>query len=405
MVFCFWYVWYGAENGSMQTFMIPTNPDLMLATEAARIDDILTASGADNARFKRFYAPLIKSYALRVQQFPLSSTVFRDAAGAFEFGLIASMVALRYAGTQVFFPRLPSEDRRHLEPQCRYAAFVGVLASGVAMLAQNARVFDGDVEYHPMVSPVNLMEWLLEHGNARLEWRVSPEKLTPAEGAAIAAHIIPLGMLEHFDIRVISMLYSAILPNPANSGIETTLAKVIRESLSKVFDHYAIEEQKRYRESVMPLKISSQSAQEMTNQLLNTTQRRDLSSTLPAIASPPNASAYVSPQPGVAGFDKHVSGRTMDELLKAASPALQDWFKALVTHPNYSLLKDRLTVVEDGVEVPISLLGSFGVKGPTIRNFMIHAGMVVRRSINGQGIVLDSALKPILLGDDVENLS
>lgn len=381
--------------------------DELIAQASAEIDAIKTAAGFREVHFNHLCMPVLRAFAHHVQLLPLSKDAYCDAGGAWQFGLTASTVALRYAETQLFYPRMESEERRKIEPQCRFAAYAAVLSSVVAMLAQNAHITSGgnaDDEYHPLVSPRSLYTFLEMYPGAKLAWRTDGHVVTAAEGAAIAARFIPTGLLSQFDIRIAQMIVASIAPQATPNGLETTLAKVVRVSLTKVIERYLQQDAARVQTVNGGVTKDANGAQSIADALIASTRPREITNPLdPAIEPSANAKPVIaSPVPSpatTAAIPANTSAMTADALLAAATPVLRDWFAALKRHERYSTLKTHLVVTERGIEVPISMLGFFGVNGPTIKKMMTDAGMVVDRSADHRSIILQPSLNSLLFGE------
>lgn len=389
--------------------MIPIPVDGMLEMAGARIDEIKTAAGVEPGIFRAFYQPVLRAFSEAVQQLPLAATVYGQPRGAFEFGLYTATVALRYAASQMFFPDIGSEERRILEPQCRYAAYVATLASVVAMISNNALIesTDRESEYHALVCPVSLNKWLAINPDANFTWRNAKQPLSAAEGAAIAARFIPTGLLNNFDIRVSLMIFGAIAPQLASNDIETTLARVVRQSIAKVAEHYIAQDKSRYNENGNSLAATSPAINGIAGGLIQATKQyepvdlnqaanapgaaQDVTPTSPAAAqvlkTPAMTQAPIAPEPRLEFATK---------MLESAPKEIKEWFAVLPTHEKYETLKTHLVVSEAGIAMPAAMLGSFGVSGPVIRKKLTDAGLIIGRTEDGRGVLLHGGLAPLL---------
>lgn len=383
---------------TMTNFTHRVPVDTMIASANAEIEAIKTASGFREAHFRALCMPVLRSYADHVQQMPLSPLAYKDKEGAWQFGLTSSMVALRYAGTQMFFPLLESEERRVLEPQCRFAAFAATLATGVAMLAQHSKIHDTanpHNEYHALITPMSLAEWIDTTKSVNFSWRTNEPDLNSMQSAAIAARFMPTSLLATFDLRVSMMFYSSILPQISANGIETSLSKVVRLSVMKVVEMYIENDKKKYiqnKDTTSPL-ISD--AVRLAAEMIESVNPSEIINPLEVSSSESSASQSNASIAVTQSSDGNVD---MNSLMKKANPVLKDWFEALKSHEKFSKLKDQLVVTEQGIEVPVIMLGGFGVNGPTIKKFMEEAGMVLGRSANARAIVVSIALKPLFFG-------
>lgn len=388
----------------MEKLLPLKDPLSMLELEAERVDEIRTATGASPEIFANFYRPVLKAFAEATQSMPLSPTVFRHAGGAFEFGLIACLVALRYTKSQEFFPEVGSEERRILKPQCLYASFLAALASAVAMVAENVNLCVGadEDEYHPLVTPVSFYQWLRTNPAAHMKWRVAGQPLTPSIKAAIAARFIPQHLLQNFDLRVSFMVYGAIAPQPGGNGFETPLERAIRRTMSTVLEHYAKEDQKRYEPTEKGQSASDHGIAAIADRMVNDTkpiEQIDISKPAPSYQPPPKAPDAAPPP-----------ANTVQPLLSSTAymeslpQHVREWFAAVVSSPTYDTIKTHFVVGEEGVEVPATLLGKFGVAGQTVRAFLTDAKVIIGRSEDGTRFVLDPAVKEYLL-KEVSNAS
>ena len=87
------------------------------------------------------------------------------------------------------------------------------------------------------------------------------------------------------------------------------------------------------------------------------------------------------------------AGNEAEEKLARGHKVLREWFSALKQHSQFHVLKDQLVMDDAGIEVPVSMLGMFGVSGATIRKMMDDAGLILGRSSNARGIILHPGLR------------
>lgn len=405
--------------------LTPISSAELIASSHDAIDAIKTAAGLSSAQFAALCMPVLRAYADHVQRLPLSAAAFGSSGGAWDFGMSAAMVAYRYAGTVIFFPTLGAEERRLLEPQCRYMAFVATLATAVATLAESSILTAGEDEYHPLCIDGTLHTWLADHPRARFTWRVPAAPLSSQVGAAIAANFVPKRVLTNFDLRAILMMYEAITPKKTMNGVESTLARVVRDSVQVVVDHYRSKEAGSFKPDASSIAVSADESDSLANKLIAVANPTILANPLEAPAAAPAvkqsavaASDSATPQrnsapemPG-AGIDQH---RTASETTSAAAAAintspmtgdasdaenkltrghkvLREWFSALKQHPQFHVLKDQLVMSSAGIEVPVSMLGMFGVSGATVRKMMDDAGLILGRTSNARGVILHPGL-------------
>lgn len=410
--------------------LLPVPSSELIASSPDAVDAIKTAAGLADAQFTALCLPVIRAYADHVQRLPLTSAAFGSPKGAWDFGLAAAMVAYRYAGTVIFFPTLGAEERRSLEPQCRYMAFLATLATAVAIVAESSILVSGDDEYHPLSVEGTLTAWLAAHPSARFSWRVPAAPLSAQAGAAVAASFIPKRLLGNFDLRAILMLYEAINPRTTMNGVESTLARVVRQAVQGVIDHYKAKQAGTFQPGASAASIASAEVEKLASGMIAAANPTILANPLETPAPVPAASPLAQSTPA-ASNNSTGAGPAQDQLVSqppskppqvAVAPAvvvsqateatpptgaaqdgeeklarghkvLREWFSALAQHPQFHVLKDQLVMNDAGIEVPVSMLGMFGVSGATIRKMMDDAGLILGRSANARGVILHPGLR------------
>jgi hypothetical protein len=380
---------------------VVASADLMRESHE-QIDQIRTASGMTEQQFRALCIPMLRAYANRVQSLPFSSAVFSRPQGAWECGLICATVAYRVASTVIFFPDMGAEERRNLEPQCRFMCFIACLAYCVSSITNSARIYDGDFEYHPLLSNGTLTEWLSNHPNAQFAWRANAAHLTSQASAAVAARLIPPALLERFDLRAVVMIYSEIQSGSKLIGIESPVARVVRQSVQGVLEHYTKSEATTYQGSELAHQAPAASAVSIADQMVAAANR-----TIPINPLAPPGAVDAPADQGDETYDRHPAALSpaaqvqptvtrpstaahtdQKDPLVGKDPVVVEWFKVLALHARYPDLKKNLVVSQEGIHVPINMLGMFGVSGPTIRKKMEEAGLVVKRSDDGCLLIL-----------------
>lgn len=411
----------------MENMLTPVQSVDLVASSPDAIDAIKTAAGLTDAQYAALCMPVLRAFAEYVQRVPLTASAFASANGAWEFGLTATMVAYRYAGTVIFFPTLGAEERRLLEPQCRYMAFLATLATTVAIVAESSVLAAGDDEYHPLSVDGSMFAWLSGHAHARFSWRMSSAPLSAQAGAAIAANFIPKRLLANFDLRAVLMMYEAINPKTTMNGVESTLARVVRQAVQGVLDHYKSKQAGKFEKEKDATGVSAAEAGKLAGKLISAANPTILANPLeiPAATAPMSpkdnaaADAATKSQTANASEVKHpsaepnqaaptqnpastaiatshpITGATAEaeEKLSRGHKVLREWFIALKQHPQFPVLKDQLVMSDEGIEVPVSMLGMFGVSGATVRKMMDDAGLILGRSSNARGVILHPGLR------------
>jgi hypothetical protein len=429
----------------MNRITAPISPAELIADSREQIEGVKTAAGLPDVQFNALCLPVLTAYAKQVQGLPLSSTTFSSIRGAWDFGLIAAMVSYRYASTVIYFPDMGAEERRRLEPQCKYMSFVATLATSLAMVTAATKLScDGD-QYHPLTARESLFQWLSANPNATFVWRTGEAQLSAPVCAAIAARFIPVGLLENFDPRVVLMLYDAVVIKTAMNGLESTLGRVVRSSTQAVLEHHATKQSAVFKEPESTLSITKADASSIADKIISVAnptvpvnplavpqaaapavqpslvpvppsisltpapapapasaeQGRPQTSTVPAatVAQTPAAAMQsnfpsATELPGTA-----VAPGPIDDPLRNADKVLKEWFAALKMHPRYGALRDHLKVTEEGIEMPINMLGMFGTTGAAIRKMMETANLVIRRSDDARSLIVRPSLTPYLFGE------
>lgn len=424
----------------MNRITTPIPPAQLIADSREQIEDVKTAASMSDAQFNALCVPVLTAYAKHVQGLPLSTTTFSSARGAWEFGLAAALVSYRYASTVIYFPDMGAEERRRLEPQCRYMSFVATLATSLAMVTAATKLTcDGD-QYHPLTTRDSLFQWLSANPTATFVWRTGEAQLSAAVCAAIAARFIPIGLLENFDHRVVLMLYDAVVIKTAMNGLESTLGRVVRSSTQAVLEHYASKQSAVFKEPEVSLSMTKADVSSIASKVISVanptvpvnplatpqatphaqpaaaqapasippaaapaptghTAAPPAAATAPAVAGAPAIAAQTQSVAAADSAAQALAPASIDDPLRNADKVLKEWFAALKMHPRYSALRDHLKVTEEGIEMPINMLGMFGTSGAAIRKMMETANLVIRRSDDARSLIVRSSLTNHLFGD------
>jgi len=425
----------------MNRITTPIPPAQLIADSSEQIEELKTAAGLSPAQFNALCLPMLTAYAKHVQGLPLSSTTFSSTRGAWDFGLTAALVSYRFASTVIYFPDMGAEERRRLEPQCKYMSFVATLATGVAMVTAATELTCDGEQYHPLTAREPLFQWLSAKPGSTFVWRTGATHLSAPVCAAIAARFIPVGLLENFDPRTVLMLYDAVAIKTAMNGLESTLGRVVRLSTQAVLEHYASKQSAVFKEPEISLSITKADASNIADKVISianptipvnplamsqTTTPAAQSSVTPVTAAnapavapaPARSGAVHSPVGPVASIEEAPSAALQTHTVAAATPpvsaiapsqfddplrnadnVLKEWFVALKWHPRYGALRDHLKVTEEGIEMPINMLGMFGTSGAAIRKRMETANLVIRRSDDARSLIVRSSLTTHLFGD------
>ena len=343
----------------------------LIRDESKLLDNIRMSVGETEQVFEGFYMPFIRVSADFAQQLPLSKKIFREARGAFQFSLIVAQVALNNAQSKIFFPAAPQEERRLLERQSWFMSYISAIMSSIALTYQHISIEDRGEAYHPLLDRASLRAWLENHPNAVMHWRIDEPRFNPSEAAAIAAIMVPKGILANFDLRVVRSMYSSILPSSDPGQIESTMSRVVREAMHAVLSFYAKEEARRYREEI------PESPQDLT------------------LAVPIETSGNAAP---IEHQPEKLSEQAPSPISEIPQE-LKELFSIFKQHEHYRAMVEKIVVTEKGIELPLQILGSFGLRPVTVFEMLEKSGLVVEKSPNGKAVVLVPELKSFLLDE------
>jgi len=306
-------------------------------------------------------------------------------------------------------------------------AFLATLATTVATVAESGVIVAGDDEYHPLSVDGSMHAWLSEHAHARFSWRTPAAPLSAQACAAIAAKFMPKRLLANFDLRAVLMMYEAINPKTTMNGVESTLARVVRQAVQSVLEHYKSKQAGTFQQETNATGVSADEAGKLASKLISAANPTILANPLetPAATAPKivlptaaadaptnvqNANAPEATRPAgepyraapaqIAAASTTATsqsytgdGNEAEEKLSRGHKVLREWFSALKQHPQFPVLKDQLVMSDEGIEVPVSMLGMFGVSGATVRKMMDEAGLILGRTTNARGVILHAGLR------------
>ncbi len=416
----------------MDEHLLHLLPHDMIRASEEQIETIRTAAGFSTKQFDTAFLPILVKYAEQAQNLPLSPHYYHKPGGAWKFGLFTAMVSVRVAESKVFFPGEPSNVRRSLEKQCLFAAFAATLATGIAMLTQNVRVFDADFEeYYPLTAEISFHQWLLETTGTKFEWR-DEAILTLSECAAIAARFLPPNIVRPFDRRIIRLIYSAIYPQVAPNMLRSNLCDVISKSVDASTKHYRDKYALEYApgQSKAPASTGAQ-ANELALSIVDETKLPEPDSSTfdtsvqdaaPTSKAPSPDAPKSVPAPSTAPVPPGVTDSapvqnvsatpaygalpsadpetgeivmTADDYIKAASPELIEWFALLKANEAYPAFKKQIIDGETGIELPLAPIGRLGMKATTVIDLFKTANMFVSLTRDTKRVILNSAVKPL----------
>jgi conjugal transfer pilus assembly protein TraI len=215
----------------------PAVADELLGRHQPRIK--LIAQSANEARvseFERKWLAVIRRCAEWFSSIPFSPELYREPGGAFRFTIETAFYAMRLAGGQKFGASLPSEKRRHIEPQYNYGVFLAAVCSGL----------DEPYRHFVIAREADQAEWNPSaHGAAstwlggkpyRVSRRSTPFAIERMRTGMLAQMVIGPELLSGLDAQVLSEVFGAINPAQQPLGVESLVHKVVRQAIAVAVD-------------------------------------------------------------------------------------------------------------------------------------------------------------------------
>lgn len=190
------------------------------------------SSGVSHDVFmKRFLVP-IERMSLLIQDLPLERDSFAGVTGALKFGLTSALIALRLCDSTIFVPSASSRLRAEVEPQYRYCAFLGALASVPILVDHYVDVRVGDAPWS-LTSGQYLFDKAKDDGYD-VAWKApTTHRPSSAQGIVLLSKIFQPGDFAHLNPEVVNALCEAINPACVQRVAESALAKIVRVAQEK----------------------------------------------------------------------------------------------------------------------------------------------------------------------------
>jgi conjugal transfer pilus assembly protein TraI len=328
---------------------------------------LLTSSGAGEERFRQQYLPTIEKLALTVQALPLERDLFDDPGGALRFGLTSGLTTLRLCAGVIFAPSSSAEQRRILEPQYRWAAFVATLASVPIICAHNVTVTVDGAPWTMAARHSTLWEATEQSGTYEVTWASpKPTKPSTALGIVLLSRFFRPGMFANMDPATLLAMCEGINACGFQSPTESALAKVVRTAQEKVRD---IEKQRRSLFFEPPSRIAQNkpagSQPEAGDAIDPSTDTTDTTGS----TDTSQAAAQVDTNTGVA------KPAVPDARQEGSIPIqVEQWARAIS-----SALPSEISFVEEGVMITKKAL-NFGLSADRMYAMIFEAGLVVSKS-------------------------
>lgn len=181
--------------------------------------------------FKGQWHPVIKAMAEWFNALPLSLALYEEPGGAFRSCVEAAYFVGRQAKAAIFTGELMSQDRRLMEPQYHYAAFLAAMVSWIDMPNRFYSIGVDGVVYNPstdgglstFVGKCSSFD-LAKKDEVLLESRQRTIFLASSVLKNYIGNLVP---------NIQDELFSAINPGQGNQGNETVLQRVVRKGLAQ----------------------------------------------------------------------------------------------------------------------------------------------------------------------------
>jgi conjugal transfer pilus assembly protein TraI len=166
---------------------------------------------------------------------PLSPDLHDEAGGAFRASLDSAFFTLRLAGASIFTSDLPSQERRRLEPQFRYGAFLAAISAFIDEPYRHYVVYaDSGQEWTPAVHG-SIKEAAGKAKLLKVDNRIPPLPVSKQRAAVITASLIRPYILA-LDPKVQNEIFNALQPDPMPHGLESVLHRVVRQGIGQAIE-------------------------------------------------------------------------------------------------------------------------------------------------------------------------
>ncbi|KAF7963365.1 hypothetical protein AWV80_10575 [Cupriavidus sp. UYMU48A] len=216
-------------------FSLRSSADLLqrIDAETGLLARLRSSSEAKPEVFANYWQPLIVSVADYVQECPFEQTCFSEPGGLLRYALMAGYYALQIGNQQFFTGKHGAEKRRVLVPQYRFAVFFSTLAGIPAILHSRMIVRAGGNTWTPFSAEPALSRWVRAQkaSTFSIEWRLSEQKVSPANAVAWAADIVGIGTWQNLAEEVAMLAHDAIYqvdPKTGESPVTTCVRQAYR---------------------------------------------------------------------------------------------------------------------------------------------------------------------------------
>jgi len=211
----------------------------VIAPQAAVLQRLKDAYGADAATFERDIAAVVERYAQFVHLLPATpDAYYRNAGGLFRMGLDVGFFALQGTDSAIFAGRQTITQRSALEPRWRYATFLAGLCSELHRTLSHFIVTDNHGQEWPAyLQPLGV--WLREGNASRyyVRWRPHPQETRSLTVVALS-HIVTPRILQ-FLAAGNAVVIPHLMASLAGTALErdaNTLDQLVRRASALVID-------------------------------------------------------------------------------------------------------------------------------------------------------------------------
>lgn len=250
--------------------------------------------------FVKDYLPSIQALARWFNGLPLNPSIYDEPGGAFRCAIESCYFVMRQAKSTIFTSDLTSENRRLLEPQYKYAAFLSALTSWVDEPFRHFEISVNSKEFNP-VDGVDFSAALGDRNEFSLRNRevlsLSSRRTVAFASALLAEPIKRLSPI------VQDALFNSINADRRPSANEIVLQRVVRKGLDqaeelerrdKKLKHEPLEREvssaKFMENSSQDLRPASDEEERTPPQPIETKGEKNIPQSLPGIETIPEIS-------------------------------------------------------------------------------------------------------------------
>lgn len=370
--------------------------DILAAIDAGR--GLLRATQEAVLPVGEQYPPLAQALfeatAGWLMELPAGRAHHDDLGGALRHAIETGYLALRLSDATIYTADRPAEERRVLERQYRWGAFLAAVASTIPAAVSQLTVAteDGEV-WSEFGRPAALHAWLgvRSSGTYVVTWRDPAIALGRPLAGMLAAQVLCDRITAGLPRSVHREIYAALAPEPVPVGPQSPMQKVVRLALAKSQEL----DRQRSAGSYTPGAAGQPASRERIDASVPQAPTAD-QVPAPAAAQPePQDGAarqlILVPPPSV--HDERTGPRSP---LDALDPPVRELMESLrddlaAGRKAAGKIKWRPT----GLFIPLDVLGSYGLAQTGVTAALKRAKLI--RAQDAQGLVIDALLGRMVL--------